>query len=107
MFQCRQNLQNVRGYLCSGQTPVGIYVAEPTLTGLSPTGGAIVGGNNVTLTGTGFTTASDVFFGANPAAFSILDDTLITAVAPSGSGAVSVTVTNSGGTSGAETYIYS
>ncbi|KFZ18900.1 hypothetical protein V502_03906, partial [Pseudogymnoascus sp. VKM F-4520 (FW-2644)] len=84
-----------------------IYVAEPTLTGLSPTGGATVGGNNVTLTGTGFTTASDVIFGANPAAFSILDDTLISAVAPSGSGAVSVTVTNSGGTSSAETYTYS
>jgi hypothetical protein len=61
----------------------------------------------VTLTGTGFTTATEVFFGANPAVFSILDDTLISAVAPSGSGAVSVTVVNPGGTSGAETYAYS
>jgi hypothetical protein len=84
-----------------------IYVAAPTLTGLSPTGGPIVGGNNVTLTGTGFLTATDVFFGANPAAFTILDDTLISAVAPSGTGAVSVTVTNPGGTSGARTYTYS
>jgi hypothetical protein len=84
-----------------------IYVATPTLTSLSPTSGAIVGGNNVTLTGTGFTTATYVFFGANPAAFSILSDTLISAVAPSGSGAVSITVTNPGGTSGAETYTYS
>jgi hypothetical protein len=84
-----------------------IYVAAPTLTGLSPTGGAIIGGNNVTLTGTGFITANDVFFGADPAVFSILDDTSINAVAPSGSGAVSVTVTNPGGTSGAETYTYS
>jgi hypothetical protein len=82
-------------------------VAAPTLTGLSPTGGPIVGGNNVTLTGTGFTTASDVFFGAIPAAFSILDDTSISVVAPSGTGAVSVTVTNPGGTSGAEAYNYS
>jgi hypothetical protein len=83
------------------------YVAAPTLTGLSPTGGAIVGGNNVTLTGTGFTTATAVFFGANPAAFSILSDTLIGAVAPSGTGAVSITVANPGGTRGTETYTYS
>ena len=84
-----------------------IYVAAPTLASLSPTDGAIVGGNNVTLTGTGFTTATYVFFGANPAAFSIISDTLISAVAPSGTGAVSVTVTNPGGTSGAQTYTYS
>jgi hypothetical protein len=32
---------------------------------------------------------------------------LISAVAPSGTGAVSVTVTNPGGTSGAQTYTYS
>ncbi|OBT44743.1 hypothetical protein VE00_05310 [Pseudogymnoascus sp. WSF 3629] len=83
------------------------YVAAPTLTSLSPTGGPVVGGNNVTLTGTGFTTATDVFFGANPAAFTILDDTLISAVAPSGFGAVSVTVTNPGGTSNSQTYTYS
>ncbi|OBT38906.1 hypothetical protein VE00_11176 [Pseudogymnoascus sp. WSF 3629] len=83
------------------------YVATPTLTSLSPTSGPIVGGNNVTLTGTGFLTATDVFFGANPAAFTIIDDTLITSVAPSGFGAVSVTVTNPGGTSGPQTYTYS
>ncbi|OBT39760.1 hypothetical protein VE00_10508 [Pseudogymnoascus sp. WSF 3629] len=83
------------------------YVATPTLTGLSPTSGPIAGGNNVTLTGTGFVTATDVFFGANPAAFTILNDTLITAIAPSGTGAVAVTVTNPGGTSGPQTYTYS
>jgi hypothetical protein len=84
-----------------------IYVAAPTLTSLSPTGGPVVGGNNVTLTGTGFATATNVFFGANPAAFTILNDTLISAVAPFGFGAVSVTVTNPGGTSGSQTYTYS
>ncbi|KAJ5661421.1 uncharacterized protein N7477_009037 [Penicillium maclennaniae] len=83
------------------------YIAAPTLTTLSPTGGAIAGGNNVTLTGTGFTTATDVFFGANPAPFTILSDSSISAVAPSGTGAVSVTVVNPGGTSGAQTYSYS
>ncbi|KAJ5661426.1 uncharacterized protein N7477_009042 [Penicillium maclennaniae] len=83
------------------------YIAAPTLTTLSPTGGAIAGGNNVTLTGTGFTTATNVFFGANPAPFTIHSDNSISAVAPSGTGAVSVTVVNPGGTSGAQTYSYS
>ena len=83
------------------------YVAAPTLTGLSPTHGTIVGGNNVTLTGTGFTTATNVFFGAIPAAFTILNDTSISAVAPLGFGAVLVIVKNPGGSTGVQTYIYS
>ncbi|KAJ5151512.1 uncharacterized protein N7482_010764 [Penicillium canariense] len=83
------------------------YIAAPTLTSLSPTGGAIAGGRNVTLTGTGFTTTIYVVFGANPAVFSVLSDTLITAIVPSGTGAVSVTVVNPGGTSGAQIYTYS
>jgi hypothetical protein len=74
---------------------------------LSPTTGGVTGGNNVTLTGTGFITATVVAFGANPAAFHVLSDTLISAVAPSGTGAVPVTVTNPGGTSGSQTYTYS
>ena len=84
-----------------------IYVAAPTLASLSPTGGARGGGNNVTLTGTGFTAATNVIFGANSVGFSIISDTLINAVAPSGTGPVSVIVTNPGGTSGAQTYTYS
>lgn len=83
-----------------------LYVNAPTLTSLSPTTGSIAGGNNVTLTGTGFSTATDVFFGPNPASFSLIDDTLISAVAPSGTGTVSVTVSNPGGTSGSEGYTY-
>ncbi|KAJ5151513.1 uncharacterized protein N7482_010765 [Penicillium canariense] len=82
------------------------YIAAPTLISLSPTGGAIAGGNNVTLTGTGFATATEIFFGANPATFTILSDSSISAVAPPGTGAVSVTVVNPGGTSGAQTYTY-
>jgi hypothetical protein len=48
-----------------------------------------------------------VIFGANPATFTILSDSSISAVAPSGTGAVSVTVRNPGGTSGARIYTYS
>jgi hypothetical protein len=83
-----------------------LYVDAPTLTGLPPTSGAIAGGNNVTLTGTGFSTSTGVFFGANPASFSVIDDTLISAVAPSGTGTVSVTIVGPGGTSGSQEYTY-
>lgn len=84
-----------------------LFVNPPTLTTLSPPTGAIIGGNNVTLTGTGFIMATAVTFGANPAVFHVLSDTLMSAVAPSGSGVVRVTVTNPGGTSGSQTYTYS
>lgn len=83
------------------------FVNPPTLNMLSPPTGAIIGGNNVTLTGTGFITVTAVAFGANPAAFHVLSDTLMSAVAPSGTGVVRVTVTNPGGTSGSQTYTYS
>ncbi|KAJ5974733.1 hypothetical protein N7481_011943 [Penicillium waksmanii] len=84
-----------------------LYVDGPTLNSVSPTAGAIAGGNNVTLTGTGFTTATNVVFGADPAVFSVLSDTLISVVAPSGTGVVLVTVVSPGGTSGTQTYTYS
>ncbi len=71
-----------------------------TVTGLSPTSGAAVGGTPVTLTGTGFTDATAVTFGATAAtAFTVVSDTQITATAPAGSGAVDVTVTIPAGTS--------
>ena len=43
------------------------YVAGPTVTGLSPTFGPSVGGTLVTITGTGFTGATEVDFGTTPA----------------------------------------
>lgn len=83
------------------------YLAAPVLISLTPTTGNGIGGNDVTLRGTGFETASYVIFGSNPAFFTILSDTLISAVAPAGSGAVSVTVRSPGGTSGSQMYTYS
>jgi hypothetical protein len=84
-----------------------LYINTPTLTGLSPTSGSIVGGNNVTLIGTGFITATAVAFGAIPATFSILSDTVLSAVAPSGTGAVPVIVASPGGKTGSHAYTYS
>jgi|GEM_PF-710395 len=75
--------------------------AAPTVTGISPSSGPVTGGTSVTITGTSFTGASTVFFGATAAtSFSVNSDTQITATAPAGSaGTVDVTVTTPTGTS--------
>ncbi len=72
----------------------------PSVTGVSPTSGAA--GTVVTITGTGFTGATGVSFGA-PAAtgFTVVSDTEITATAPAGTGTVDITVTGPSGTSAA------
>ncbi|WP_218020943.1 IPT/TIG domain-containing protein [Nocardia mikamii] len=58
-------------------------------------------------TGSGLTGVTAVNFGATPAtSFTVDSDTQITAVAPAGTGIVSVTVTGPGGTSNSATYVY-
>jgi IPT/TIG domain len=75
------------------------YTDGPIVTGLSPSTQPPAGGGSVTITGTGFTGASDVNFGSNAAHgverahFTVNSDTSITATAPAGSGVVNVTVT--------------
>ncbi|MER6610767.1 IPT/TIG domain-containing protein [Streptomyces sp. NPDC000927] len=82
------------------------YVPAPVLSGLVPGQGPTSGGNQVVLTGTGFTGAGAVRFGAASAVFTVNSDTQITAIAPPGSGSVPVTVTTPGGTSNGLTYTY-
>ncbi len=80
------------------------YHARPTLTAVSPSSGTSLGGNAVTLTGTGFSNlgagTNTVTFGAAAAtSVTVVSDTTITCVAPDGtSGAsVNVQVSNSNG----------
>jgi hypothetical protein len=55
----------------------------PTVTLTSPNMGVNLGGEQVTITGTGFTDASAVTFGSTPATnFTVVSDTEITAIAP-------------------------
>ncbi|HEV3213578.1 MAG TPA: protease pro-enzyme activation domain-containing protein [Acidimicrobiales bacterium] len=55
----------------------------PTVVQVGPTGGSATGGNTVDLYGTGFTGATKVSFGGEPAAsFKVLSDVQMTAVAP-------------------------
>ena len=73
----------------------------PSVTGVSPSSGPLGGGTTVMITGTGFSGATMVTFGATPAAsFTVNGTTSITATASPGSaGPADVTVTNPGGTS--------
>jgi hypothetical protein len=76
-------------------------VTKPQVTKLAPKTGPAVGGTAVTITGTGFTGATVVSFGATAAAsFTVNSGTSIVAIAPAGtSGSIDVTVTGPGGTS--------
>ncbi|MDE3069502.1 MAG: IPT/TIG domain-containing protein [Acidobacteriota bacterium] len=73
----------------------------PTVTEVSPNTGSAAGGQTVTISGTGFTTAGAVYFGGVEAtSFTVESDGSITAVAPAGTaGTVDVTVASFGGTS--------
>ena len=77
-------------------------IPAPTVTSLNPTHGPAGGGNSVTITGTGFTGATSVHFGANAATgVTVVNATTITANAPAGTQGttVDVTVTTPAGTS--------
>ena len=86
--------------------------AAPTVTSLSPDTGPADGGGSIVITGTDFTGATAVRFGAMDASsFTVNSATRITAIAPAnpGGGAVPVTVTTALGSSsasGASTYTY-
>jgi hypothetical protein len=75
--------------------------SAPTVTGLSTTTGTSAGGTPVTITGTGFSSASAVLFGDVPALlYTVQSDTSILAILPpQGPGTVDVTVTNPYGSS--------
>jgi hypothetical protein len=71
----------------------------PGVTNVSPNWYWTWGGVNVVITGNNFTGATAVKFGATGASFVVNSDTMITAVAPAGSGLVDITVTTPLGTS--------
>ena len=75
-------------------------VSTPSVYGVDPSAGPVGGGSWVTITGSGFTGATEVEFGGIPADFVVNDDTSITAISPAeDAGTVDVTVTTVGGTS--------
>ncbi|WP_176730300.1 IPT/TIG domain-containing protein, partial [Devosia insulae] len=65
----------------------------PVLTAVTPASGPEAGGTSVSITGSGFSGASNVLFGATPAtSFSVDSDTAITAISPPGTGTVDIFV---------------
>ena len=76
-------------------------VAAPTVTSVSPNMGSSAGGTVVTISGTGFTGVTQVYFGGLVAAsYSVLSPTTIQATTPASPlGTVDVTAITSGGTS--------
>jgi hypothetical protein len=84
------------------------YVGAPFKAALSADSGPTAGGNTITLSGTGLSTASSVDFGANSATPTVVSDSLISVTVPAGSGAgsVGVTVHTTGGVSNGLSYAY-
>jgi hypothetical protein len=78
-------------------------LAAPTVTGISPSVGPLVGGQVVTITGTGLTGATAVTIGGNAATnVTVVDATTVTATTPPGpAGRASVVVTTPGGSNAA------
>ncbi len=76
-------------------------VPAPVVYGVSPSTGGMGGGQGVTVTGSHFTTATQVYFGDIPATwFAIASDTSLTAWAPPhAAGMIYITVTSPYGTS--------
>ncbi|MGW7007034.1 IPT/TIG domain-containing protein [Streptomyces sp. NPDC054933] len=74
---------------------------------VSPSQGSTSGGTTVTITGTNLGGATIVPFGSRPATGATsVSATQLTAVSPSGSGTVEVTVTTPGGNSNPEPFFY-
>ena len=90
----------------SGLVPGAPLPGSPTVTSVTPSSGPLAGGNTVTITGTGFTGATSVTFnGVASSNFTVVNDTSITAVVPSGAatGAVSVIITTPSGSNNTNT----
>jgi hypothetical protein len=78
------------------------YSVVPAVAGLLPANGPIGGGETVTITGTGFTSATAVSFGSTAATnMAIQSDAQLTVTCPAGTGTVDVTVTTQAGMSAA------
>ncbi|MFI8301293.1 IPT/TIG domain-containing protein [Streptomyces nigra] len=74
---------------------------------ISPNQGSTGGGTLVTITGTNLSGTSAVTFGTKPAtSITNVSPTQVTAVSPSGTGTVGVTVTTAGGTSNPVPFFY-
>ncbi|MFL6116905.1 MAG: IPT/TIG domain-containing protein [Catenulispora sp.] len=84
------------------------YVGAPFTASVSVSSGPTGGGNTVTISGTGLSTASSVNFGANSATPTVVSDSTISVVVPAGTaaGSVSLSVITTGGVAAGLSYTY-
>jgi hypothetical protein len=88
--------------------PSAAFPQPPRVFALGPAHGPPTGGTQVTITGTGFTGATGVRFGAaNAQTFTVVSDSSVVAVAPPGSGRTAVMVTTRRGGSATNANILS
>lgn len=84
-----------------------IYVAPPVITSLSPAQGSASGGDDILIRGSNLTYTDAVHFGAAPASFAAVSDTMVVTTSPAGAvGPVTVTTHSPGGTSNGATFQY-
>ena len=88
--------------------PTYVYVDAPTITNISPSSGSTLGGDTVTINGTGYQKTMSVTFDGINSPFGVVNSTTITAISPPGTaGAVDVVVTTTGGSATAvDAYTY-
>ncbi|WP_195911170.1 IPT/TIG domain-containing protein [Streptomyces kaniharaensis] len=83
------------------------HIDVPFLSDAVPDVGPVEGGNTVTLTGSNLLTVFSVKFGVvSASSFTLVNDNVVTAVAPAGSGTVEITLHTIGGTSNGVPYTY-
>lgn len=76
------------------------YRVQPAVANVQPDAGPASGGTTVMISGTGLAGVKEVKFGETGAAsYTVISETLISAVSPAGSGTVNVRVVATGGTS--------
>jgi hypothetical protein len=93
-------VQSLGGISATGTFDQFTYLPLPVVTEVKPNSGPAAGGYEVVIAGTGFTGTTSVTFGTAPVLrFSVQADSIIAVVAPSGQGAVGVTVTTPAGAS--------
>ncbi len=99
-------VQTYGGISASSSADQFIYstASSPSVSGLATSSGSTAGGTLVSIFGSNFTAASAVSFGSVAAAFAVVSDSLISAIAPAQSaGTDDVTVTTPSGTSSTST----
>jgi hypothetical protein len=99
-------VQNVDGQTASLFTAF-TYVPPPVITSVSPSTGPTIGGNTVTISGSGFQSGATVLFGSTTAAVTFINSSTLSVVAPAGTGTINISIDNPDGQNTTALLVYS